>query len=77
MKTYTPSELRENIYRILDDVATKKTPVSVKSKGVLLRIVPPEKKSRLASLKKRKIIRTDPEALVHCDWRHEWKPKSF
>ncbi len=76
MKQLTPSQLRENIYRVLDEVAAGK-PVAVKRKGSLLKIVPSIKKSRLALLKKRKIIRTDPEKLVHLTWEREWKPKSF
>ena len=77
MKTYTPSELRENIYNVLDDVVSTGRPVGVKRKGVLIQIVPPQKKSLLSSLKKRKVILTDPEKLVHLNWEHTWKPKSF
>ena len=75
MKTLTPSKLREDIYRILDQVALKGKTVTVERKGVLLRIVPPEKKSRLSLLKKRKFIRGNPDDLPDIHWDKEWKPK--
>lgn len=75
MKTYTPSKLRENIYRVLDEVVKTGRPVAVQRKGVVIQIVPPKKKKNwFDSLPKRKVIRGDPEALVHIDWSKEWKP---
>lgn len=77
MKRVTPSKLRENIYRILDEVAIKGNVVTVERKGIPLKIVPPKIKSRLACLKKRNIIRGNPENLIHLSWEKAWKPKSF
>ena len=77
MKSYTPSKLREDIYRILDEVVSKGIPVGIKRAGVLLKIVPPERKSRLSSLKKRKAVVGNPEDLANISWEHSWKPKHF
>lgn len=77
MKAYTPSKLRENIYRILDEVASKGEAIAIKRRGLLLKIVPPEKKSRLSLLKKRPVILSDPEEIVHMEWKGAWKPKAF
>lgn len=68
----TASKLRENIYNVLDQALQTGTPVEILRKGQVLRIVPPQVKSKLARLKKRKCVRGDPEDLVHLDWLKEW-----
>lgn len=73
----TASKLRENIYRILDQVLKTGTPVEIVRGDRKLRIVPVEesRKSKLASLRPRaKVVVGDPEELVHLDWSGEWKP---
>jgi hypothetical protein len=77
MRELTASKLRANIYKVLDQVALRGRPVAVRRRGVLLKIVPPEKKDRLARLKKRNVIVGDPEDLVHINWETEWKPGSL
>lgn len=77
MKSYTPSKLRAHIYRVLDKVVETGQPVAIERKGNLLHIVPSNPKSRLANLKKRKIIRGTSNSIVHCDWSNLWKPKHF
>ncbi|MCI0416824.1 type II toxin-antitoxin system Phd/YefM family antitoxin [bacterium] len=71
----TASKLRENIYRILDQVLQTGTPVEIERKGRTLKIVsedPPKKTSRLI---RRDIIQGPPEDLIHIDWSKEWKPE--
>lgn len=69
------SQLRANIYRLLDGVLATGTPVEIERNGRLLRIVPEKPPSRLDRLAKRpEYIRGDPEDLVHVDWSHEWRP---
>ena len=74
----TPSKLRQNIYRILDEALETGHPIEVVRKGKVLRIVPPPKaKDKLANLKKRPwAINGDPEDLVHLGWLDycEWDP---
>jgi len=68
------SKLRENIYRILDQVLETGVPVEIERRGKLLKIVCEEPPSRLEQLKPRDYLRTAPEELVHLDWSGEWRP---
>jgi hypothetical protein len=68
------SSLRENIYRILDQVLETGVPVEIERHGKLLRIVPEEPRSKLDNLKARPYLLSDPEDLVHLDWSGEWRP---
>jgi prevent-host-death family protein len=70
----TASKLRENIYRILDEVLRTGEPVEVVRKGRVIRIVPGDQEPALDRLPKRPVIVGDPEDLVHLDWSHEWRP---
>ncbi len=72
--TLRASALRENIYRILDEILETGVPVEIERKGKLLRILAVEPKSKLANLKARDVIVGDPEDLVHVDWSDEWRP---
>lgn len=69
------SELRQNVYRLLDEVLRTGSPLEIERGGRRLRIVPvdaPEKLSRLSP--HRGTIVGDPEDLVHVDWSGEWRP---
>jgi len=68
----TASRLRENIYSILDEVLATGVPVEVERKGRILKIVPEERPSKLARVKRMDIVVGDPEDLVHIDWSGEW-----
>ena len=70
----TASKLRENIYRILDEVLDSGVPVEIRRRGKLLKLVPAEPPSKLANLRPRRYLRADPEHLVHIDWSGEWRP---
>ena len=70
--TVTASKLREDIYRILDQILKTGRPVEITRKGKRLRIVPVEPVSKLSRLKTRAYLLRDPEELVHMDWTHEW-----
>ena len=73
----TASKLRDNIYRILDEVLETGTPAEIVRRGKKLKIVPADKTetSRLKRLKRRKGVWVgDAEDLVHIDWSSEWKP---
>ena len=72
--TMRPSSLRENIYRILDEILETGVPVEIERKGKFLLIAPVEPRSKLANLKPRDLIVGDPEDLVHLDWSDEWRP---
>ncbi|MEA2600591.1 MAG: hypothetical protein QOF89_1583 [Acidobacteriota bacterium] len=68
------SSLRENIYRILDQVLETGVPIEIERRGQILRIVPAEPRNKLANLKARPYLLSDPEDLVHLDWSGEWRP---
>lgn len=69
-----PSQLRRDIYRILDEVLETGIPVEIDRDGRLLEIVPVEPRSKLENLKPRTYLLCDPEELVHLDWSGEWRP---
>jgi antitoxin (DNA-binding transcriptional repressor) of toxin-antitoxin stability system len=68
------SALRENIYRILDEVLETGVPVEIERRGKILQIVPGEVRSKLDNLVPRPYLLADPEELVHLDWSDEWRP---
>jgi antitoxin (DNA-binding transcriptional repressor) of toxin-antitoxin stability system len=71
----TASELRANIYKLLDRALETGRAIEVERKGKILRITPPEPTSKLAGLPRRtEFMRGDPAELVHMDWSSEWKP---
>ena len=75
--TITASKLRENIYKVLDQILATGVPVEIERRGRRLRIVPADEspRTKLARLEPRpKAIVGDPEDLVHLDWSAEWKP---
>lgn len=64
----TASKLRQNIYRILDQVIETGVPVEVARNGVILRIVPEKTGAKLSRLKKRSGYRGDPDEITRNDW---------
>ncbi|MFW5923772.1 MAG: type II toxin-antitoxin system Phd/YefM family antitoxin [Planctomycetota bacterium] len=75
MKT---TELRENIYNVLDRIIETGKPVEIERKGAKLKIVPEKDVSpleRLKNKKKKKAYKGDSDELIHMDWSKEWDPK--
>jgi hypothetical protein len=71
----TASRLRADVYRVLDRVLETGVPAEVERRGKVLRIVPAEAVGRIERLPSRPgFIKGDPDALVHLDWSHEWRP---
>ena len=68
-----PSQLRANLYRLLDRVLRTGEPIEIDRAGKKLLLVPKEKRSRLNNLVRRDVIVGNPEDLVHLDWSKEWK----
>jgi hypothetical protein len=68
------SKLRQNIYKMLDQVLKTGVPIVIVWNGKILKIVPEQPVSKLGRLKKRKTYTGDPEDFVHMDWSHEWRP---
>ena len=73
----TASKLRENVYRILDEILETGVPVEINRRGKKLKIVRADEvtSSRLDNLIERPhAIVGDPEDLVHIDWSKQWRP---
>jgi prevent-host-death family protein len=70
----TASELRANIYRLLDQVAQTGEPIEIEREGRLLRIVAVVGPRKLDRLVRRDAVVGDPNDLVHMDWSDEWRP---
>jgi hypothetical protein len=73
-KRFTASELRADVYRVLDSVIETGLPVEIERKGRVLKIVEDKPASKLSRLVKRKALVGDPEDIVHMDWSQHWKP---
>jgi hypothetical protein len=72
VKTVTPTELRANIYQILDEVLRSGLPVEVKKGDRRLRIFPVEKTDKFQNLVSRPdAIQGDPEDLATLSWEGE------
>ncbi len=72
----TASGLRQDIYRILDQVLATGEPVAIRRKGRTLRIVADDGPGgRLAAVRTNPdALVGDPEDLVHVDWSDLWRP---
>lgn len=79
--TFTATQLRQDIYKILDQVLETGEPVEIERKGRRLKIVAEEREkaapegSKLSRLVRRDdVFNCDPEDLVHIDWSGEGRP---
>lgn len=69
MKTITATELRGNIYGLLEEVLATGVPIEVKKGGRKLRIVPADSVDKLQNLVYRpEVILGDPNDLVDLEW---------
>lgn len=70
----TASKLRENIYRVLDEVLATGEPVEIERNGRRLLIIADDRPSRLAQLVNRSdVVVGDSADFVHLDWSSEWR----
>jgi hypothetical protein len=75
-KVLTASHLRQNIYRILDEVIETGQPIEIERKGRVIRIeTKGQEKSIFETLTPHPgSIAGDADDLVHINWSQEWKP---
>lgn len=72
MKTITVTELRGNIYKLLDEVLNSGVPLEVKKGGRKLKILPVKESNKLENLVPRPdVIKGDPDDLVDISWEKE------
>lgn len=70
----TATELRRDVYNILDEVIETGVPAEIERKGKHLKIIVIEKPSKFDRIKPIKdLIIGDPEDLNNLDWSDEWK----
>jgi len=71
----TATQLRANVYRLLDQVVDSGEVIELKRRGRLIRIEPVGVVSKLGALKVHSsTIVGDPDDLVHSDWSDSWQP---
>lgn len=70
----TATELRANLYRLLDRVAETGEPLEIERGEHIVRIIAVAPPSKLARLVRRDAVVGDPDDLVHMDWSSEWRP---
>lgn len=69
MKTITVTELRKDIYNLLEEVLTTGAPLEINKGGRKLRIMPVEPVDKFANLVyKPDVINGNPEDIVHIEW---------
>ena len=68
----TASKLRENVYRILDEVIETGLPAEVIRKGTVLKIVAEQPVSKFTKLKRRNAYVGNVEDIIGMDWSKEW-----
>ncbi len=69
------TELRANLYRLIDEVIATGQPLTIERNGHTVVIERSPVESKLANLLRREdVIQGDPEDLVHIDWSGEWRP---
>lgn len=72
--TVTLTELRSDLYRLVDRVLETGEPLEIERNGRKLLITPTPLENKLANLIRRhNVVAGDPEDLVHLDWSDEWK----
>jgi hypothetical protein len=72
MKKVTPTQLRSDIYNLLDEVLKTGLPLEIKKGNKKLRIVPVDQVDKLKDLISRPdAIQGDPDDLVNISWETE------
>ncbi len=75
MSTLTATELRANLYKILEGILRSGRPVEVVLKGKKLRISPALPQAKFDRLEPHSdAIVGDPDELISIDWSEYWKP---
>ena len=74
----TPSKLRANIYKYLDEVALKGKTLEIERNGIIIKMTPSQSSSPLEEFsKKRKIFKGKISDLSEISWEKVWKPRSL
>ena len=72
MKTVTPTQLRSDIYNLLDEVLQTGLPLEIKKGDKKLRVVPVDEVDKLNNLISRpEVISGEPDELAELSWSDE------
>jgi prevent-host-death family protein len=72
MKTVTPTQLRTDIYNLLDEVLKTGLPLEIKKGDKVLRVVPVDEVDKLKNLiALPEVISGDPDELAEINWSDE------
>ena len=75
MRPITATELRANLYRILDQVVETGIPQEIKRGGKVLLILPATARERkLEELPKRDVLSCSIDELIETSWEDDWQP---
>lgn len=70
----TLTQLRADLYKIVDQLIETGVPVEIERKGHKIQIVSVESEDKLKNLKAHPgTIIGNPEDFIHMDWSSEWK----
>ena len=69
----TPSELRQNLYNLLDQVILTGKPIEIKRGNKVLKISVETPKAKLDNLKIRDVLNCAPDEIINNNWEKEWK----
>jgi hypothetical protein len=72
----TPTQLRANLYKVLDQVIETKQPIAINRNGQIIKLVLEPKKNhgKLANLTPHpNTLCVDPENIVQMDWSSHWQ----
>jgi hypothetical protein len=70
--TIKATQLRQNLYKLLDNILETGQPLEIERNGKILRIAPTEPTSKFDLLEKHNTIRGKPEDLLGLDWSELW-----
>ncbi len=66
------SQLRQNIYKILDQIIKEGKVVEVLRKGTVIRLIPETKKSKIERLRHNEFSDEPAESFESIDWTSSW-----
>ncbi len=70
--TVTATQLRTNIYQLLDQIIESGKPLHIERKGVIIEMNTIKKPLLMDLLPKRPCINGDSDDIIHMDWSNEW-----
>lgn len=76
MSSISVTALRQNLFKVVDQVLATGVPVEIERHGKKLLLIPAEPVSKLANLKRRHVIVGDPEELVDLQVGEWYEPNN-